>query len=457
MSKPESLVLFLFVLLLLAHLLGALCVRLRQPRVVGEILAGVLAGPALLGRLEFFPRPGTHHQPALDFLYAFGLLMLMFLSGAGIHSLFHPDDRRKIAWLTSLGTVLPFLMATALGMSLPLDSLMGPAGHPVALLLIIGISVSITSIPVISRIFQDLQVLHTRFARLVLGVAVVEDIALWGGLAGALSLARASALPWSDIARHISVTVLYMVLGLFLVPQVLQWLNAARWKPFARMSPVTNVVLLLLAYAAVADFLDINQVFAGFLAGLAASRSSSFTQETLDSIAGLSNALFIPLYFALVGYKLALINALSPGMLFAFLVVACVIKLASVGLGARLAGFPPSDAINLAVATNARGGPGIAVASVAFDAGIISPAFYTTLVAVAVLTSQAAGAWLSSVLRRGQPLLSDMPESESAAASSPSATRTNVPHERTTARVAGANRDLVATNLLHGDNEGRQR
>ena len=81
-------------------------------------------------------------------------------------------------------------------------------------------------------------------------------------------------------------------------------------------------------------------------------------------------------------------------------------KLASVALGARFAGFRGLDAVNLAVATNARGGPGIVLASVAYQAGIISAAFYTTLVLVAVLTSQAAGAWLEFVLRRGWSLLS---------------------------------------------------
>jgi Kef-type K+ transport system membrane component KefB len=406
MSHPDSLILFLFVLLLGAHGLGALCVRLRQPRVVGEILAGVLVGPALLGRVPAFPAPGAHHLPALDFLHAFGLLMLMFLSGAGIRSLFHPDDRREIAWLTAFGTLLPFFIAIALGTVLPLDALAGPVGHPAALLLILGISVSVTSIPVISRIFQQLQLMHTRFARLVLGVAVVEDIALWAVLAGALSLARSNTLPWTDIARHIALTVLYMAAGLLLVPRLLWGLRAAGWRPLARVAPVTLVILLLLAYAAVADVLHINHVFAGFLAGLALWRSpSEQTQETLDAIAGLSNALFIPLYFALVGYKLSLINALSPGLLGAFLLGACAIKLVSVGLGARLAGFPLSDALNLAVATNARGGPGIAVASVAFEAGIISPVLYTTLVAVAVLTSQAAGVWLGMRVRRGQPLL----------------------------------------------------
>ncbi len=93
-------------------------------------------------------------------------------------------------------------------------------------------------------------------------------------------------------------------------------------------------------------------------------------------------------------------------MLGIFLVGACAIKLLSVGLGARLAGFRGLDILNLAIATNARGGPGIVLASVAYDAGIVNATAYTTLVLLAVLTSQAAGAWLEYVLRKGWPLFS---------------------------------------------------
>ena len=112
------------------------------------------------------------------------------------------------------------------------------------------------------------------------------------------------------------------------------------------------------------------------------------------------------MYFALVGYSLIFGKAFSISMLLAFLAGACILKLLAVALGARLAGFHGLDITNLAVATNARGGPGIVLASVAFEAGIISAAFYTTLVLIAVLTSQAAGAWLEFVLRKGWPLLS---------------------------------------------------
>jgi Kef-type K+ transport system membrane component KefB len=110
-------------------------------------------------------------------------------------------------------------------------------------------------------------------------------------------------------------------------------------------------------------------------------------------------------YFALVGLKLDLVHGFALRMMAAFLIGSCVIKVLSVSLAARFAGFRGLDLINLALTTNARGGPGIVLASVAFDAGIISPEFYTTLVLVAVITSQMAGAWLEYVLRRGWALL----------------------------------------------------
>jgi len=128
--------------------------------------------------------------------------------------------------------------------------------------------------------------------------------------------------------------------------------------------------------------------------------------EAITTLNKVSFAVFIPVYFAVVGYKLDLSKTFSLTMLAVFLTLACVVKLFSAGLGARLAGFNLRDASNLAIALNARGGPGIVLASVAYDARIINAEFYTTLVLVAVLTSQAAGAWLEFVLRKEWPLLS---------------------------------------------------
>ena len=427
MSNHEvgSLALLLFVLIATAHLLGHLFTRLRQPRVIGEILAGVLLGPSLLG--HFAPAAsqaifsggevgqGPRQDTILNFVYWLGLLLLMFLSGAETRGLFQRSDRREIGWLASFGTGLPFAVALAVGAWLPLTSLTGPAQHRGAVLLVVGIAVAVTSIPVISRIFHDLGILHTRFARLVLGVAVIEDIALWAVLAVATALASSGALPQNQIALHIMATLVYFGVALTVMPPLLRRAAGARWNVLAQGSPVAYCMVILLAYSAVAAAFDVSLVFAAFLAGFAASADRERFADALGAIAKFSFAVFIPVYFAVVGYKLDLGKTFSLAMLLWFLGGACAVKLASVTLGAKLAGFGRLDAWNLAVATNARGGPGIVLASVAYDAGIINAAFYTTLVLVAVLTSQAAGVWLEYVLRKGWPLLAGQPMAVKAA------------------------------------------
>jgi Kef-type K+ transport system membrane component KefB len=225
----------------------------------------------------------------------------------------------------------------------------------------------------------------------------------------ATAVAGAATLAGQKIAVHVLLTVIYFLIGLVLAPRLLRYVNRARWNVLAHTSPVAYVLLVLFAYSAVAAAMDVSLVFAAFLAGFAVVRDRELFQEALESIHKFSFALFIPIYFAIVGYKLDLSRSFSLTMLVAFLVATCAIKLLSVGAGARLAGFRGLEIANLAITTNARGGPGIVLASVAFDAGIINAAFYTTLVLVAVLTSQAAGAWLEFVLRRGWPLLSAEP------------------------------------------------
>jgi Kef-type K+ transport system membrane component KefB len=156
----------------------------------------------------------------------------------------------------------------------------------------------------------------------------------------------------------------------------------------------------------VAGALRVSLVFAAFLAGFSVvHKKRKLFAEALDAIGKVASAFFIPLYFAIVGLKLDLIRGVSLWMLAAFILGSCIVKITSVSMAGRFAGFRGLDLINLAITTNARGGPGIVLASVAFDAGIISPAFYTTLVVAAVLTSQFAGAWLDYVMRKGWPLL----------------------------------------------------
>ena len=406
---PESavgqLILFILVVLASAHLFGSLFKRLRQPRVIGEILGGLLVGPSLLNLSAGAEAALT--KPALDVLYWIGLLMLMFLSGAETQGLFRPEERKPIAWIGVVGTALPFVIALLLSTRLNLGSLMGTAQNRIALVLVIGIGTAVTSIPVISRIFHDLHILHTRFAKLILGVAVMEDVVLWAVLAVATALAESKALPTGVIAQRVTLTLAYFIAGLALFPRLARRLHQARWNVFVRHSTTAYLILLLFAYVALAAAMNVSLVLAAFLAGFAIPRESLRMSQSLNEVKGVAFGCFIPLYFALVGYRLDLGKTFNLTMVASFLGAACLIKLVSVLAGAKLAGFSIPSCINLAVATNARGGPGIVLASVAYAAGIINAPFYTTLILLAVITSQAAGAWLEHVLRKGKPLLTE--------------------------------------------------
>lgn len=403
----------LFVLLLLvglAQLLGWLFVKMRQPKVVGEILAGVVLGNAVLGRVPAVAKlvGGVRQQgDILDFVYWMGLLLLMFLAGAETQQLFTNEERREVAWLTAVGTGLPFVLGLIFAPWLIRPSLAGPNGNRISLTIILAVGVAVTSVPVVSKIFADLKILHTRFARLVLGVAVLEDIVLWLALAVATATAGQAGLHPRGLATHLLATVVFFLLGLTLLPRAIKRINKSEFNVVAKHSPVGYAIAVLLAYCALAGAFNVSLVFAAFLAGFAVvHKKRRIFADALDAIGKVAFAFFVPVYFAIVGLKLDLLRGVSLWMIAVFIAGTCLVKVLSVSMAGRFAGFRGLDLFNLAITTNARGGPGIVLASVAFDAGIISSQFYTTLVVAAVVTSQIAGAWLEHVLRSGRPLLS---------------------------------------------------
>ncbi|NLX97037.1 MAG: cation:proton antiporter [Rhodopirellula sp.] len=424
-----TILLTLSVLLASTHFIGYVFLRLRQPRLVGEILAGILLGPFVLGRLA--PSISAHLfgtstevntiSVVTGFLYWFGLLLLMFISGSQVRRVLAQENRRATAWMLGVGTPLPFLLVLGLGMFslLPVESLVGSAGHRTSALLILSIAVAVTSIPVISRIFYDLKILHTRFASLILGAALLQDILLWGVLAIATAIAATATLAQqqavSMISGHVGATLAYVAVALFVTPHLLKKLNGSRWNVFRKASPLGYVILVLFLYTVVAALLEVNLVFAAFLAGFGVVGGVGGTErerfsKVFESIEQFASSTFIPIYFTLVGYRLVFGTEFSLSMVLVFLIGSSLLSVLSVGLAAKLAGFRKLDIVNIAITHNARGGPGIVLASVAYDAGIINAAFYTSLVLTAVLTSQAAGVWLRFVLSRGLPLLSSNPE-----------------------------------------------
>jgi Kef-type K+ transport system membrane component KefB len=433
-AQTSSVLAALVLLLLAAHALGHIFARFRQPRVIGEILGGLLLGPTCFGYLlpdlqhaAFSSTDGVTY-PVLGAVYQLGLLLLMFCSGLEIRSGLHAGERRTAVLVTITGTVFPFLLGLAFlklhdwtGWQL-LDTrrFYGPAGSGTPFLLVFAIAIAVTSIPVISRIMFDLGILETSFARIVLGAAVIEDIILYvvlaiaigmvgaehgaaSGLQAVLGLEPASA---GANAYHLVVPVAFILLSLLLGPRLYRMSSRSRYNLLAKGSPIACLLVFMLIMAGLCVYLAVTPIFGAFIAGMIAGAGSDDRRSARarKAIKKFSFAFFVPVYFAIVGLKLDLIRGFEPGYFLLFLVFACGAKSLSVYLGARWAGETAHGARNLAVAMNARGGPGIVLASVAHDAKVINESFYVILVMLAIITSLIAGSWLERIVGCGKPL-----------------------------------------------------
>jgi Kef-type K+ transport system membrane component KefB len=427
-SEIWHLLLALVLLLVAAHGIGYLFSLIGQPPVIGEILGGLLLGPTLFGALlpglqeQVFPDSGSTAS-VLGAVYQLGLFLLMFAAGAELRAVFHRGERRTATLITLTGMLLPFVAGLAVVKLVDVEGLQGPAGSDGSFLLVFAIAIAVTSIPVISRIMLDLGILETAFARIVLTAAVIEDVVLYVVLAVALGLAQheqggdfgLAALVGLDpasgasLAYHVVATLVFFGLLLWAGPRLLRRSLQSRYNLLNRRSPIAFQLAGMLALTGACLFLGITPLFGALVAGLVLGISGADDGEARESIKSFAFAFFVPVYFAIVGLRLDLIHSFSPLLFAAFLAFACSAKSLSVYAGARLAGHGRFGSRNLAVAMNARGGPGIVLASVAFDAGIIDEQFYAMLVLLAILTSLLAGSWLERVVRAGKPLLGFTP------------------------------------------------
>ncbi|MFF9205411.1 cation:proton antiporter [Streptomyces sp. NPDC014986] len=422
-------------LLVAAHTMGQLFARLRQPQVIGEILGGLLLGPVLLGMAA----PGAQRWllpsdgPVAGALSAFstlGLLLLVHFTGADLHRGAGGARRNTIVLITVIGLVLPFAVGLGMANLTDLSELSGPNGSTTTLTLVFGMAIAVTSVPVISRIMLDLGILESVFARIVLAVAVAEDVVLYVVLAVVLGLTQAgssgfplwqllsqeAAPPVAVYAYYAVVPVVFLTAVYRLGPALYGRTAAARANLVARRSPMAYRLLFVLLLCAACSGLGIDPIFGAVTSGMCVARAGAGSREGApvsggsghrerdDGLRSFALSVFVPVYFALVGVQLDLAHHFDFLFLCWFLALACAAKSFSVWLGARLAGERNTTAVNLAVAMNARGGPGIVLASVTHAAGIIDRGFFTTLVLLSVITSYLAGQWLGRAVTRGIPL-----------------------------------------------------
>lgn len=398
LSEQEIIITLIALALLLsgAYVFGSLFEKIKAPRVVGEIIGGMLWGgsclyffaPDIMGKVFMaYEQEGK----VLNIFYQLGLIFLMFLSGYNTKIEFDKKNVRTIGCVFVGATVLPMAGAIPF-ISMFQKYFIGELGNEVSFGLVFAIGVAITSIPVISKIFFDMGIMNTKFSDTVLTVSTFQDLCLWILLNAATRIATTGEIRLLEMLAVVVVT-----LGLFVVVKLVSD-HVHTWKrKFRPIDFYTISFAALLLVAALLYKLGINIMYSSFLVGYIVKAVAGVDDETKNRMESLGNfmfSFFIPIYFALVGIQLNIIHDFSAVRFSVFFAIAFGLEAIGTLILLQFTDLNRATKINFAVTMNARGGPGIVLATVAYSYKIISVEFFTVLILTTMLSSLIAGYWL---------------------------------------------------------------
>ncbi len=386
------LLLQLIVILVTARACGWLLRYLGQPSVVGEMAAGVLLGPIVMGALF----PSLHAQifntaslAGLSALSTVGLVMFMFIVGLELRA--HKGVREQLRSAGAVG-ILSVVVPMALGLAISptLYPALAPAGvdfWPFALF--IAAALSITAFPVMARILKDQGLTQTPFGQLSLASAAVVDVFAWVLIAFVVALVGAGD-GYEGLAR-ISIGAVVLVGVLFWVVRPgFAWMlrkHAPDGEP--SLSVLAAVMIGLLGTALATEWLHLHAVFGAFLFGAALPRDDRLLNSLAKRIEPFSIVLLMPLFFALAGLNTTSSAFAGSGLgaMLLVLAVATVGKIGGGAVGARIAGYPWRDSLATGALMNARGLMELIVIKIGLDAGLIGPELFTILLIMALVTT----------------------------------------------------------------------
>jgi Kef-type K+ transport system membrane component KefB len=380
------------VILVAARITGWLFRKLHQPRVIGEMVAGILLGPSLLGWVApgvsaaLFPPDSLGYLSSLSQV---GLLLFMFLVGLEL-------DLKKLralgptAVITSqVSIILPFILGFLLAFYL-YPRFSDPSVSFIGFALFISIAMSITAFPVLARILTERNLLGTRVGSVAITCAAVDDVTAWLILAGIIVIIRSSSseLPVWMISTGLAAFVLVM---LFMARRAMERLTSL----YERQGHLSHdslalILVFVLASGWITESLGVHALFGAFLAGVVMPRHHELSREIWGKVEALIVTLLLPLYFAFTGLRSSFFLIAGAEM---WLYCAVIIALAIIGklggslFAARITGMSWREAAAVGVLMNTRGLVELVILNIGLDLGILSPALFSIMVLMALVTT----------------------------------------------------------------------
>lgn len=376
-------ILAIVIIIVAAKLGGYVSFRLRQPAVLGELLAGLILGPTVFDMLHSWPifRAEGQLAESITLMAELGVILLMMLAGLELHLDELLKSGKVSAFAGVLGVLVPFGLgyATALLFDIPSSEA-----------ILIGLTLSATSVSISAQTLMELNVLRSRVGLGMLGAAVFDDILVILLLSIAFLVVGDSAGGALVILATVGRMVLYVVLAVVAGLYVLPWLIRRAEQLPVSQGLLSFVIIAVLLYAWSAEMLGGMATITGaFLVGLFLGRTP-YRERIESGIAAMAYAFFVPIFFVNIGLE---VNMRSigggEGLIFALLItaVAIVSKIIGSGGGALLAGFPSRSALQLGIGMVSRGEVGLIVASVALAEGLITPDNFSVVVFMVIVAT----------------------------------------------------------------------
>ncbi len=386
--------LILLIILIPARFLGEICRKYKLPAIIGEIFAGIIVGPTLLG--TFFPElfknifiAAPKASGAFDGIANIGIILLMFIAGFEVDLKQIRQNGKQAVAISLSGIIFPFAIGFLAVWFLYKDHFANGVNNQLVTSLFFGTALSITALSVITKILLDLDILKTRIGNIVLTAAMVDDFLGWilfSIIIQMMNAGKEQVSFWSVIT--VVLFALFMLTGgRWIVHRLLAYAGKS-----AKMSNVFTVaVCLCFIGAAVTEALGVRAVFGAFLVGVAISDSEYFTETHKQVLHQFTINVLAPLFFASVGLRLNFISNFNLEIVILILVIACLAKLIGARIGSSLSGMTRNESVAVAFGMNARGSQEIVLGLIALQAKIISGPVFEGLVVMTVVTMVISG------------------------------------------------------------------
>lgn len=395
----------LLVLVLSARLLGRLAVRVGQPAVVGELGAGLLIGPSVLGRLApdvtdwLFPADDV--QTAMLFTVGWiGVLFLLISTGYETDLGLLRRLGRAAALVSTGSLIVPLAAGFAVGLAMP-SVFHGQSDDGLVFAMFIGAALSISSLPVIAKILSEMGLMRRNFGQLTLAAGMANDVIGWI-LLGIIAGVATGGLDAPTVATTVAGVAAFFAAA-FTVGQRLidAGLRRARTTP-APLAAISTLLIAALVAGSITQWLGVEAILGAFVVGILLGRSKFRDDESIHQLETITNSFFAPVFFATAGLRVDL-GLLGDPTVFVWAVVlvaaASLSKFVGALIGARAAGLATREGTALGVGLNARGALEIVIATVGLSLGVLNDESYAVVVVMAITTSMMAPPLLRATLR----------------------------------------------------------